>query len=154
MDQKVPDTTTSSTFEMLLALLLSSSASFSEEEQDELILTPPHLSDFVAARQVRNLTLSGKKELAPIYGRYFRKPLIQLLQSTQPHVLQLRSMYFQSFDGMVIKGEARGMAKFADIIVYDCSFVEGNQHAIHILGPSQNQRYAEDLGGERSSDTD
>jgi hypothetical protein len=139
---------------MLIFSLLACSMSLTEEEQDELILTPPHLSDFVAARQVRNLTLSGKKELAPIYGRYFRKPLIQLLQSTQPHVLQLRSMYFQSFDGMVIKGEARGMAKFADIIVYDCSFVEGNQHAIHILGPSQNQRYAEDLGGERSSDTD
>jgi hypothetical protein len=134
----------------LFAALLIPISSLTEEEQDEIILKPANLSDFITARQVRNLTVSGKKELAPIYGRYFRKPLIELLQSTQPHALQIRSMYFQSFDGMVIKGEARGMARFADIVVYDCTFNEGNQHAIHIIGPSQKEGFADDNGGDAS----
>jgi hypothetical protein len=121
---------------IVLSIFLAASFSLTEEEQDELILTPPHLSDFIGARQVRNLTVSGKKELAPIYGRYFRKPLIQLLQSTQPHILHLRSMYFQSFDGIVIKGKARGIMPFADIIVSDCTFTGSNAPALDITGPS------------------
>jgi hypothetical protein len=128
---------------MLLVALAAFGFSLSAEEQDELILTPSHLSDFITARQVRNLTVSGKKELAPVYGRYFRKPLIELLESQKPQVLQLRSMYFQSFDGMVIKGEARGIAKFADIVVYDCTFNEANQQAIHLIGPTSNEGWKE-----------
>jgi hypothetical protein len=129
---------------IFLALLAASGYCLTEDEQDELILTPSHLSDFITARQVRNLTVSGKKELAPVYGRYFRKPLVELLQSQQPTVLQLRSMYFQSFDGMVIKGEARGIAKFADIVVYDCTFNEANQQAIHIMGPTANEGWQDE----------
>ncbi|OHT01304.1 hypothetical protein TRFO_31889 [Tritrichomonas foetus] len=91
--------------------------------------------------------MSGKKELAPINGRFFRKPLVNLLQSLQPTVLQFRSMMFQSFDGMVIKGEARGFAKFADILIYDCNFHGGNQHAIHIQGPSSDAEAIDDIGG-------
>jgi hypothetical protein len=136
----------------LFSALFIAALSLTEEEQDDLILKPAHLSDFITARQVRNLTVSGQKELAPIYGRYFRKPLIELLQSTQPHALQLRSMYFQSFDGMVIKGEARGMARFANIVVYDCTFNEGNQHAIHILGPTKREDFADDRVGETGLD--
>jgi hypothetical protein len=129
---------------MFLVLLASLSYCLSEEEQDELILTPAHLSDFITARQVRNLTVSGKKELAPINGRYWKKPLVELLQSQSPTVLQLRSMYFQSFDGMVIKGEARGIAKFADIVVYDCTFNEANQQAIHIMGPTSQEGWKDE----------
>jgi hypothetical protein len=135
---------------LVLSALCVVAFSLTEEEQDELILKPDHLSDFIAARQVRNLTVSGKKEIAPIYGRYFRKPLIQLLQSTQPHLLHLRSMYFQSFDGIVVKGEARGMARFADLIVYDCTFNEANQHAIHIMGPTQKEGFADQVGDDRN----
>jgi hypothetical protein len=131
---------------IVLSVLVFWSFSLTEEEQDELILTPTHLSDFIAARQVRNLTVSGKKELAPIYGRYFRKPLVELVQSTLPHALHLRSMYFQSFDGLILKGEARGMTRFADILLYDCTFNEGNSAAIHIIGPSQTENLADDVG--------
>ena len=91
--------------------------------------------------------MSGKKELAPINGRFFRKPLVNLMQSLQPTTLQFRSMMFQSFDGMVIKGQARGFAKFADILVYDCNFQGGNQHAIHIEGPSGDQDVIEEIAG-------
>jgi hypothetical protein len=59
-------------------------------------------------------------------------------------------MYFQSFDGMVVKGEARGMAKFADLFIVDCTFNEGNQHAIHILGPSPKEGFADELSGEKN----
>ena len=135
----------------MLFLFAAAVFSLTEEEQDQLILTPAHLSDFITARQVRNLTVSGKKDIAPIYGKYFRKPLIQLLQSLQPTTLQLRSMYFQSFDGMIIKGEARGLAKFADILVYDCTFNEGNQHAIHIHGPARREAFEDDNGEDKSN---
>jgi hypothetical protein len=87
--------------------MLALSSALTQEEEDELSVRPPHPYDFITARQVRNLTVSGDKELAPIYGRYFRKPLVELLQSTQPRALQLRSMYFRSFDGLIIKEEAR-----------------------------------------------
>jgi hypothetical protein len=136
---------------MLVVFLLAGIAkSLTEEEQDELILRPDHLSDFIAARQVRNLTVSGKKEIAPIYGKYFRKPLIQLLQSTQPHLLQLRSMYFQSFDGIVVRGDARGMARFADLVVYDCTFNEGNAQAIRISGPAQKEGFTDGMNADHN----
>lgn len=127
-------------------ICFSYSTDFVGDEID-IPLAPAILSDFITARQVRNLTMSGKKELAPINGRFFTKPLVTLLQSLQPTVLQFRSMMFQSFDGMIIKGEARGFAKFADIMIYDCNFEGGNQHAIHIEGPSEDVDSLDELGG-------
>ena len=118
----------------------------------DIPLNPAILSDFITAHQIRNLTMSGKKELAPINGRFFTKPLVTLLQSLQPTVLQFRSMMFQSFDGMVIKGEARGFARFADVMIYDCNFNEGNQHAIHIEGPSQDSDSVEEQNGRAAVD--
>ena len=138
----------------MLALFFALVVSLTEEEQDELILTPAHLSDFVTARQLRNLTVSGKKDLGKIYGQYFRKPMFELLQSTQPTLLQIRQMYFQGFDGMIVKGVARGTAKFADVYIYDCTFNEGNQHAIHIHGPSKREGFDDEIGAEQKSVAD
>ena len=119
----------------MLLLIFSSVHCFSEEEQNELIFQPAFLSDFITARQFRNLTVSGKKEFAPINGRFFRKPLVNLMQSLQPTMLQLHTLHFQSFDGMILKGEAHGLANFPNILIHNCNFVGGNQHAIHIRGP-------------------
>ncbi|KAK8860483.1 hypothetical protein M9Y10_012148 [Tritrichomonas musculus] len=137
----------------LLCLFIPYCFSADEVVNDgEIPLNPAILSDFITAHQIRNLTMSGKKELAPINGRFFTKPLVTLLQSLQPTVLQFRSMMFQSFDGMVIKGEARGFARFADVMIYDCNFNEGNQHAIHIEGPSQDSESMEEQNGRAAVD--
>lgn len=100
-----------------------------------MIFEPAYLSDFINSRQLRNLTVSGKKELKPIIGQYFFKPLVELTQSLNPTILQLHNMYFKSFDGIVINGEARGIARFADLIVYGSTFIDGNSNAIKIHGP-------------------
>ena len=119
----------------MILLIFSSAYCFSEAEQVELVANPAFLSDFITARQFRNLTVSGKKEIAPIDGRFFRKPLINLMQSLQPNTLELHSLCFNRFDGMVLKGEARGMAKFPSVLIQDCKFVGGNTDAIYIRGP-------------------
>lgn len=105
-------------------------------ENDKSLLDPPVLSDFITARQSRNLTIKGQKEVEPIVGRYFRKPLVNLLQGVQPSILNLRRLFFTNFDGMILKGESNCLAKFPDIMIVDCTFKAANQHPIHINGPS------------------
>ncbi|EAY07459.1 hypothetical protein TVAG_499450 [Trichomonas vaginalis G3] len=105
-------------------------------DNDKSLFQPPVLSDFITARQSRNLTVKGQKELEPIVGRYFRKPLVNLLQGVQPSVLNFRRLYFTNFDGMILKGESNCLAKFPDIMIVDCTFKAANQHPIHINGPA------------------
>lgn len=117
-----------------------------DEEKDQMI-QPAVLSDFITSRQTRNITMSGKKELTPIIGQYFRKPLVELVQSIQPTVLSFRSMYFKSFDGILIKGEARGFARFASISMYNCDYHDANAQAIYLSGSSSPGEY-DDADGE------
>ena len=107
-----------------------------EEDEDKSLLDPPILSDFITARQSRNLTVKGQKELEPIVGRYFRKPLVNLLQGVQPSILNFRRLFFTNFDGIILKGESNCLAKFPDIVIVDCTFKYANQHPIQINGPS------------------
>jgi len=122
---------------MFLSFLLLLCSSNEGIDPNAEILKPATLSDFITARQSRNISLNGKKELEPIYGRYFRKPLVNLLQSVNPSVLNFRRLFFTNFDGIILKGESNCLAKFPDIMIFDCTFSEANQHPIHINGPSQ-----------------
>ena len=118
-----------------------------EDEIGKKLMQPPILSDFLTARQSRNITMHGKKEKGIINGQYFRKPLVNLLQGTHPCVINLRQMYFTSFDGIILKGEGIGFSRFPDIVINDCSFVKHNQHPIHVHGPSANDAFEHDLMG-------
>ncbi|OHT00628.1 hypothetical protein TRFO_32651 [Tritrichomonas foetus] len=73
----------------------------------------------------------------PISSQYFTKPMFNLLQSLQPTFLTLRTLTFTNFDGMLVNGDARGLAKFADVFIYDCNFKDGNTNMISINGPSK-----------------
>lgn len=119
-----------------------------QEEDESRLYSPPVLSDFLTARQQRNITLTGKKELEPINGRYFRKPLVNLIQSGAPSYISFRRLFFDSFDGIILKGESNCLAKFPDIVITDSTFSKSNQHPIHINGPRENERALEpDFGG-------
>ncbi|KAK8894750.1 hypothetical protein M9Y10_023187 [Tritrichomonas musculus] len=107
----------------------------SDPEIDTVFFKAPILSDFVNSRQLRNLTISGQNELTPIFGQYFTKTMFNLLPSLNPTYLTFRSMYFTKFDGMLINGESKGLAKFADLYIYDCNFIEGNSNIMNIQGP-------------------
>lgn len=108
--------------------------SLSKKERVEAaeLMSPEILSDIITARQSRNLTLRGHKDLTKISGQYFRKPLVNLLQGSNPSVLNFRKLLFSNFDGMVVKGESNCIAKFPDISIKDCTFTNSNQHPIHI----------------------
>ena len=107
-----------------------------EEDEDDSLYNPPLLSDFITARQSRNLTVNGKNALKPIVGRYFRKPLVNLLQGVQPSLINFRKLFFTNFDGIILKGESNCLAKFPDIMIVDCTFKAANQHPIQINGPA------------------
>lgn len=107
-----------------------------EEDEDNSLYNPPLLSDFITARQSRNLTVSGKNAVKPIVGRYFRKPLVNLLQGVQPSMINFRKLFFTNFDGIILKGESNCLAKFPDIMIVDCTFKAANQHPIQINGPA------------------
>ena len=126
---------------MLIYYLIIQCFSNENINYDTEILKPSILSDFITARQSRNISLNGKKEIEPIYGKFFRKPLVNLLQSIQPSVLNFRRLFFTNFDGIILKGEANCLAKFPDIMIYDCTFTEANQHPIHINGPAQREDF-------------
>lgn len=120
---------------MFLALLFTFAFSLTQEETDQAILTPAFLSDFVNARQIRNLTITSQNEMAYINGQYFVKPVFDLLSSLQPTYLVLNQLSFHSFDGKIFNGEAHGLAKFADLLVYDCEFKNGFSSVATIKGP-------------------
>lgn len=128
-------------FVYLFFFLAKLSLCADDDEQDDPFVKPAVISDFINARQMRNVTFSGRKGLAPIICQYFTKPIVDLLQSLQPAVLELRAMHFKSFDGIIVKGQARGIALFPDLTINECNFDEGNIHAIQINGP---QIYDED----------
>ena len=107
-----------------------------DEDEDNSLYNPPLLSDFITARQSRNLTVNGKNALKPIVGRYFRKPLVNLLQGVQPSMINFRKLFFTNFDGIILKGESNCLAKFPDIMIVDCTFKAANQHPIQINGPA------------------
>lgn len=132
------------------SLSIDQSAPESDEElQDsENLMKPSILSDFLTARQSRNITMHGKKENGIINGQFFRKPLVNLLQSAQPCVINLRQMYFESFDGIILKGEGVGLARFPDIVLRECSFNKHNQHPIHVHGSSTSDAFDEALIGD------
>ena len=123
---------------MILALFFAVNAfSLNQEEMDNAMLTPAFLSDFVNARQIRNLTISAQNEMASINGQYFIKPVFDLLSTLQPTYLVLNQLSFHSFDGKIINGESHGLAKFADLHVYDCEFKNGFSTVATIKGPEK-----------------
>ena len=121
----------------LIVLFATSAFSITEDdpEIDTVFFKAPVLSDFVNSRQLRNLTISGQNEITPIFGQYFTKTMFNLLPSLSPTFLTFRSMYFTKFDGMLFNGESKGLAKFADLYIYDCNFVDGNSNIMSIQGP-------------------
>lgn len=121
---------------MFLWLLFASSFSLTQDEMDQVILKPAFLSDFVNARQIRNLTITSQNEMASINGRYFVKPVFDLLSSIQPTYLVLNQLSFHSFDGKIINGESHGLAKFADVLIYECEFKNGFSSVATVKGPN------------------
>jgi len=51
-------------------------------------------------------------------------------------VLSTKWACFQGFDGTSIKGEARGLATFADVVIHDRTFSEANEYAIRTHDPA------------------
>ena len=121
---------------MFFALFITATIALTQDEMDQAILTPAFLSDFVNARQIRNLTITAQNQMASINGRYFTKPVFDLLSSLQPTYLVLNQLSFHSFDGKIINGESHGLAKFADVLVYECEFKNGFSSVATIKGPS------------------
>ena len=70
--------------------------------------------------------------MTTISGRYFTKPLFELLQTLQPTYFEVRSLFFKNLDGMLIYGHGRGLAKFADVSMMDCEISEGNANVVTI----------------------
>ena len=117
-------------------ILFTFSITEEDPEIEEILYKPAFLSDFINSRQLRNITLSGKSDLMPISSTYFYKPLFELQQSLQPTFFTLRTLTFKNFDGMLLNGESRGLAKFPDVFIYDCNFKDGTSGLINIQGPS------------------
>lgn len=116
----------------MLALLLSCGTAATKEE----LIHPAVLSDFISSRQSRNISLTGQNDLRPLIGQYYRRPLVNLLQAYNPTVLNFRNIFFRNFDGIVLKGEPRALARYPDINIKDCHFYNANVHPIHIDSPN------------------
>lgn len=129
---------------LLFPFLLTATFSLSQEEMDNAILTPPFLSDFVNARQIRNLTITSTTDTkAAISGLFYTKPFFTLSPSLQPTYLVLTQLEFHSFDGKIISGESNGIARLADIRIYDCVFRDGFSSVMSVKGPKKERRDAE-----------
>ena len=122
-------------FSFLFALL-PASFGLSQQEIDKLALTPSYLSDFVNARQLRNLTIAGANDLSTVSSMYFTKTMFNLIPTLNPTYFELRSLIFNKFDGMIINGKSHGLSKVADVFIYNCQFNEGSAGVIDIQGPS------------------
>ena len=115
-----------------------------DPEIDTLFLEPQIISDFVNSKQLRNLTITGDNELTPINGRYFTKIMFDLWPTLSPTFLSFQSVAFVNFDGLLFNGESKGMAKFADLFLYDCSFTDGSTSIMNIRGPKHDHSDSQD----------
>ena len=133
---------------ILLNFLILSVFSLTQEEMDTAILSPAFLSDFVNARQIRNLTLTSQNQMVSVNGQYFIKPVFDLLSTLQPTYLSINQIRFHSFDGKIINGESHGLAKFADVYISECEFLNGFSSVATVKGPGTDSNKNDDNDGQ------
>lgn len=130
----------------LVLFFIPSVYSITEDDPniDKIFFQPQILSDFVNAKQLRNLTISGQNEITPVNGAYFTKIMFDLMPSLNPTMLTFQSMFFTNFDGLLFNGESKSLAKFADLFIYDCSFTHGRAQIMTIHGPPKPNQESQD----------